>query len=268
MKLGLVGNPVSHSVSPAMQLAALESAGLSNWKYTALETPAPFLRARMNEIRRDYRGVNVTIPHKETVMPFLDEISEDAMAIGAVNTIVVEDGKLFGENTDGLGFISSLDEAGVSYRGKRILILGAGGAAKAISYALKKEGAQLGYFNRTPEKAKELAFRFGGVALSPELFLHALKNCDILINTTSVGLKSPTESPMPTGVLPRAATVVDIVYNPYVTKMMKDAQDSGLKTVGGLPMLVWQGALSFEMWTGKKADVKVMYAAAKKGLGV
>jgi shikimate dehydrogenase len=221
----------------------------------------------MSEVRREYRGVNVTIPHKESVIPHLDELSSEARAIGAVNTVVNDSGKLTGHNTDAPGFLCGLDEAGIPYTGKRVVLLGAGGAAKGIAYALKQEGAQVAVYNRTPERAKELCEAFGLTFLSWGLLEHAIKSCDLLVNTTSVGLQDPQNSPLPAGLLPRGGVVVDIVYNPPVTKLMQDAQKAGLKTLGGLPMLVWQGALAFEMWTNVKADIAVMYRAAREKLG-
>lgn len=265
VKLGLIGYPLSHSISPAMQAAALEAAGLAG-SYKALETPTPFLRARMQEVRREYRGVNLTIPYKESVIPYLDEFSSEAQAIGAVNTVVNESGKLIGFNTDASGFLCGLDEAGISYRGKKVIVLGAGGAARAIAYALKQEEAQVALYNRTPERAKELSKALGTSTLTLELLEHALKSCDLLINTTSVGLKDEAASPLPQGWLPTSGVVVDIVYNPTNTKLMRDTQAKGLRTLGGLPMLVWQGALAFELWTGHKADIARMYEAARRRL--
>lgn len=248
-----------------MQTAALEAASVSG-TYRALETPAAFLRARIQEIRREYRGVNVTIPYKEAVIPFLDELSTEAQAIGAVNTILNENGKLIGFNTDAPGFLAGLDEAAISYTNRKALILGAGGAARAIAYALKHEGAQVAVHNRTQDRAEELARHFDILTIATGLLEPAIKSCDLLINTTSVGLKDPSSSPLPAGLLPKHGVVVDIVYNPLQTKLLLEAQTAGLKTLGGLPMLVWQGALAFEIWTGKKASLADMYRAARDHL--
>lgn len=267
MKLGIIGYPLSHTISPAMQAAALEAAGIEA-TYRAIETAPAFVRARLNEVRREFRGVNVTIPHKQAVIPFLDGLSPEASAIGAVNTVVVQDGRLIGHNTDAPGFVRGLEEAGIEYRGRKALLLGSGGAARAIAYGLKQAGAQVAISNRTPERARELAEAVGVGSVAGSLLEAALKTCDLLINTTSVGLKDPQTSPLPEGVLPRHATVVDIVYNPLETKLLRDAQAAGLNTLGGLPMLIWQGALAFELWTGVRPDVRVMYAAAQKQLKV
>lgn len=248
-----------------MQGAALKAAGLVG-TYKALETAPAFLRARMQEVRRDYRGVNVTIPYKEGVIPHLDDLSSEAQAIGAVNTVINDGGRLTGLNTDAAGFLCGLDEAAIAYKGKKVVLLGAGGAARAIAYALKQEGSQVGVYNRTPERARELSKALGTTVLSLEFLEHALKSCDLLVNTTSVGLKDPTASPLPEGWLPASGVVVDIVYNPPITKLMRDAQARGLKVLGGLPMLVWQGALAFELWTNHKADIAAMYQAARQHL--
>lgn len=248
-----------------MQTAALEAAGVEG-TYRAMETPPAFLRARMQEVRRECRGVNVTIPHKEAVIPYLDELSTEAQAIGAVNTILNDNGRLIGFNTDAPGFLAGLDEAAISYTNRKALILGAGGAARAIAYALHHEGAQVAIHNRTHDRAEALAEQLNVLSLSTGLLEPAIKSCDLLINTTSVGLKDPSSSPLPAGILPKHGVVVDIVYNPLVTKLLTDAQNAGLKTLGGLPMLVWQGALAFEIWTGRKASLADMYQAARDHL--
>jgi shikimate dehydrogenase len=262
VKLGLIGFPVEHSLSPAIHEAALRAAGLSG-SYKALKTPPQFLRARLQEIRREYVGVNVTIPHKESVMAYLDELTSEARAIGAVNTILCKEHRLIGYNTDGLGFISGLDEAGIPYRNQKTLVLGAGGAARAIAYALRERGAHVAVYNRSMERARELCKEFGLHLVSEPLLDTAVRSCDLLINTTSVGLKDPHSSPLPEGLLPREGAVVDIVYNPAITRLLSEAHKAGLLTLGGLPMLVWQGALAFELWTGVRPDVQVMYAAAR-----
>ncbi|MFN3390265.1 MAG: shikimate dehydrogenase [Meiothermus ruber] len=248
-----------------MHEAALRAAGLEG-SYQALETPPAFLHARLLEVRRGFAGVNVTIPHKESVLEYLDEISPEAKAIGAVNTIVCDQGRLIGYNTDALGFIYALDEAGIAYRNKKALILGAGGAARAIAYALKEAGARVAVYNRTRERAMALCEAMGLQLISEPLLATEVLGCDLLINTTSVGLKDPGSSPLPPGLLPQAGVVVDIVYSPPTTRLLHEAREAGRVTLGGLPMLVWQGALAFELWTGIKPDVQVMYAAARAGL--
>jgi len=244
-----------------MQEAALRAAGLRG-SYRPLETPPEGLRDRLQEVRREYTGVNVTIPHKESVLDWIDAMSPEARAIGAVNTIQVKDGKLIGHNTDAPGFIAALGEAGVVYRGKRALVLGAGGAARAVVYALREGGAYVGVHNRSLERAQALCRDLGAYPVTEADLEAAVEGCDLLVNATSVGMKDPHASPLPRGLLPRWGTVVDIVYNPLQTRLLREAAEAGLPTLGGVPMLVWQGALAFELWTGRRADVEAMYQAA------
>ncbi|RIH79172.1 Shikimate dehydrogenase (NADP(+)) [Calidithermus terrae] len=264
MRLGLIGYPLSHTLSPAMHAAALEALGLAG-SYAALETPPEALAERMDEVRRAYRGVNVTVPHKEAVMPYLDRLSPEAEAIGAVNTVVNREGRLEGHNTDAPGFLRGLEEAGIEYRGAKALILGAGGAARAIAWALKQAGAQVRIGNRTLERAAQLQREFGlGEVTDNELVLAGMaRSSDLIVNTTTVGLKDPAATPLRAEWLPAGGTVVDIVYNPLETRLLREARAAGLRTLGGLPMLVWQGALAFELWTGQRPPVEVMYQAAR-----
>ncbi|AEB11874.1 shikimate dehydrogenase [Marinithermus hydrothermalis] len=267
MRLGLIGYPLAHSVSPAMHRAALQAAGLEGI-YRLLETPPDELESRVMEVRRGYRGVNVTVPHKVAVLPYLDEVSPEVQAIGAVNTIVNEEGRLVGHNTDAPGFTRALEAAGVTARGLRAVVLGAGGAARAVVYALVQAGARVRVANRTFARAKALAEVFGAEAVpfeGPE-FVRAVREADLLVNATSVGLNDPGASPIPEGVWPREA-VVDIVYNPLETRLLREARAAGLVAVDGLGMLVWQGALAFELWTGRQAPVAAMHAAARAALG-
>lgn len=248
-----------------MQEAALKAAGIAG-SYRLLPTAPEFLRARVQEVRHDFAGVNVTIPHKESVVPYLDELSDEARAIGAVNTIVNRAGLLIGLNTDAPGFLKGLEEGGILYKRKRSLVLGAGGAGRAVAYALKKGGAKVLIHNRTSERAMRLAAELGVGVLSDMALAHAVRTCDLLVNTTSVGLTDPNASPLEAGLLPVHGAVVDIIYHPEVTKLLQDANAAGLQSLGGLPMLVWQGALAFELWTGVKPDVEAMYAAARAAL--
>lgn len=250
-----------HTVSPAMQEAALRAAGLSG-SYRPLETPPERLEERLQEVRRGYVGVNVTIPHKESVLAWLDALSPEAQAVGAVNTIQVRDGKLIGHNTDAPGFIAALEEAGIAYRGKRALVLGAGGAARAVVYALREGGAWVRVHNRSLERARALCRDLGAQLVAEDDLETAVLGCDLLVNATSVGMKDPHSSPLPEGLLPRSAAVVDIVYNPLQTRLLREAARAGLPTLGGVPMLVWQGALAFELWTGLRPNLQVMYRAA------
>lgn len=268
MRLGLIGYPLSHTLSPAMHTAALRAMGLEG-SYIALETPDETLAQRVEEVRREYRGVNVTVPHKEAVMPYLDSLSSEARSIGAVNTIVNHTGRLEGHNTDARGFLKGLEEAGIEYRGAKVLILGAGGAARAIAWALKQAGAQVRIANRTLQRAAQLQREFGlGEVTDDEWVLAGMaRSSDLIVNTTTVGLKDPASTPLRAEWFPEKGTVVDIVYDPLETRLLREARAAGLKTLDGLPMLVWQGALAFELWTGVRPPVGVMYQAARGTLG-
>jgi shikimate dehydrogenase len=268
MRLGLIGYPLSHTLSPAMHTAALRALGLGG-SYVALETPGEALAQRMEEIRREYRGVNVTVPHKEAVMPYLHSLSPEARSIGAVNTIVNREGRLEGYNTDAPGFLRGLEEGGIEYRGVKALILGAGGAARAIAWALKQAGAQVRIANRTLGRALQLQREFGlAEATDDERTLSSMaRSSELIVNTTTVGLKDPASTPLRAEWFPAKGTVVDIVYNPLETRLLREARAAGLKTLSGLPMLVWQGALAFELWTGQQPPVEVMYQAARQTLG-
>ena len=203
-------------------------------------------------------------------MAYLDQLQPEARAIGAVNTVVNQQGLLLGYNTDAGGFLAGLEEAHLPFHQSRVVVLGAGGAARAVVYALLREGCTITIVNRTAGRAHQLAHQLGcdWVEEGSAAYQAAVRSAELLVNTTSVGLKDPHASPLPEGLLPQGGAVVDIVYNPAVTRLMADAQSAGLPVLGGLPMLVWQGALAFELWTGIKPPVEVMYEAARARLGV
>lgn len=268
----LIGHPIAHSVSPAMQNAALCARGL-DWRYELLETPRAQLPAAIQRLRADdCAGANVTIPHKEAVVEFLDEVTPTARQIGAVNTIVKRDGKLIGDNTDGYGATQTLREARVELRAARIVVLGAGGAARAAVFAFAATGAgSIGIINRTSSRAAALADSLG--AHFPRLTLTVNRNemigrADIVVNATSVGMTPRVnESPMPLGIaFPRGTVTFDMVYRPQETRFLRDAGDAGAHTIGGLSMLAHQGAAAFALWTGCAAPVQVMFDAARRAL--
>lgn len=272
--LGIFGCPVKHSLSPLMQNAAIEALGL-NYIYIPFEVRPDDLEAAVKGIKAlGIAGVNVTIPHKERVIPFLDEITEEARLIGSVNTIENESGKLIGHNTDSSGYIRSLrEDAGFEPKEKKILVIGAGGAARGIIAGLLMEGAsEITIANRTVGKgemlAKEFGEKFKGIRIAA-LPLSSLKDpqvlssIDLIVNTTSMDLVG--EMPEVEFSLTAPSVVVsDITYKPPVTPFLKKAQDAGRRTIGGLGMLVYQGAISLEIWTSKKAPVEVM----KKALSI
>lgn len=272
MRVGLIGWPVEHSVSPAMHNAAFEALGLP-WRYTLIPTAPDRLEQEVANLRGGgFRGVNVTVPHKQSVMPYLDEITEAARAIGAVNTIVVEGGRLIGHNTDADGFWRALREAGYEPAGKRALVLGAGGAARAVVYALGRGGSRVSIWNRTAARASSLTLDMQRVNVIPSVVarLSDLEpgNVDLLVNTTPIGMwpqedASPWPSTLP---IPAHWTVFDLIYNPVETRLLARAAAAGARAIGGLAMLVHQGALAFELWTGQSPPTDVMMAAAMESL--
>ncbi len=277
---GIFGYPIGHSISPAIHNAAFRRFGIDA-VYEAWETTPDRLAAGVSALRGEKRlGGNVTVPHKQAVIEHLDEVDDLAARIGAVNTIVSQNGRLTGFNTDALGFINSLrSEAGMSVAGLEVVLIGAGGAARAAAYALADEGVgELAIANRTAERAESLADEVGrtGVAASAfgiadsQLF-SACERADLIVNSTSVGmLRGPAEgrSPIPASVISSGSVVYDMVYNPSDTPLLLDAAKAGARVVGGLPMLVYQGAAAWTRWTGREAPVEVMFAAAKEALGL
>ncbi len=280
--VGLIGWPVGHSVSPPMHNAAFDALDL-DWRYVPLPvdvaSPARIERAVAGLHALGLRGANVTVPHKQNVMPFVDELTPAADAIGAVNTIVVrEDGSLLGDNTDARGFVADLHAHQVSLAGTDALVLGAGGSARAVVYGLAEAGcASVTLLNRTVSKAVDLAS-----ALQPHFFdcridaqplsdgiARAAKHADLIVNCTSMGM-TPSSDTMPweEGVSFRPVqTVYDLVYNPPKTRLLKKAEAEGARVIGGLGMLIWQGAIAFELWTGQQAPIDVMEAAALAAFG-
>jgi shikimate dehydrogenase len=267
---GVIGDPIVHSRSPLMLNRAFRETGI-NGAYAAFHVKPEQLKDAIAGVRGlGIRGLNVTIPHKVRVMDFLDEIDESAKAIGAVNTIVNEGGKLTGYNTDGIGYVRSLKEEAVSdLTGKRILVLGAGGAARGIVWALSREKpASIVIANRTWEKARDLVEKLRAehaengadiAAIRWEMLREAAAEADIVVNTTSVGM-SPNVSDMPIDPswLRAGAVASDLIYNPLTTAFLEQAQQRGCRIHGGVGMFIYQGAYAFEYWTGKAAPVAAM----------
>lgn len=261
----VIGDPVHHSKSPIMMNRAFRERGI-NGIYTAFHVRGEHLGDFIAGVRAmGIRGVNVTIPHKLEVMPFLDVIDESARVIGAVNTIVNDNGKLTGYNTDGLGYVRSLkEEVEPELAGKRILILGAGGATRGIVYALLREGvAEITISNRRVERAQELAGTFGGSgdirAIGSNAVQEACASADIVIHTTPVGMYPKVdETPIDASWLRENAIASDILYNPLKTRFLEEAERRGCRIHGGLGMFIYQGAYAFEYWTGVPAPVEAM----------
>jgi shikimate dehydrogenase len=272
---GVIADPIEHTVSPAMHNAAFKQAGI-DYLYLPFRVKKEGLGEAIAGMRAlNIRGLNVTIPHKVAVIPFLDELDDLAQRIGAVNTIVNDNGVLRGYNTDATGFLQALLERGVEPRGKRVIILGAGGASRAISLILAERGSNLIILNRTWDKAKEQANRIShtcqrevqALKLDRKNLAGALNRADILVNATSVGMSPDIEeTPVTADLVKPPVIVFDIVYNPIKTRLLREAEAAGAETISGIDMLVWQGALAFEKWTGLKAPVEVMREEAIKVL--
>ena len=276
--LGVIGHPVEHTSSPVMHNAALQALGL-DYAYVAFHVLPEDLQAALRGMRAfQLRGLNVTVPHKQAVMAELDEISAEARIIGAVNTIANEDGRLCGYNTDGYGFIESLrQEGGLEELPAQVVLLGAGGAARAILYALlqRPEVEKIVLLNRTVDRAEALAGDLDptGVRVEVEgLEEHdgsGIRDAGLLINSTSMGMH-PNEHSSPlrnAACLHAELLVLDIVYKPLRTRLMEQAEAVGARVLNGLGMLVFQGARSFEIWTGEKPPVEVMKQAALERFG-
>lgn len=270
-RVALFAHPAGHSVSPAMQRAAFAARGLDA-TYDAFDVPPEGVAAAVATLRRDpWWGANVTVPHKTAVVPWLDELAPAARRLGAVNTIVRRGDRLLGDNTDLPGFARALADLRPEIGGASVVVLGAGGAARAVVAALADAGARIALYNRSPQRMRELveALALGGVTLLPgEALGDAVRGCDLLVQTTTVGMAGgPPGSPLPPGVLPERGAVVDLVYRPALTPLLSAALTAGLPVQNGLPMLVYQGALSFEAWTGVSAPVDAMGRAAEAALG-
>jgi shikimate dehydrogenase len=278
---GVIGYPAKQSLSAVFQQAAFDHLGL-DLRYEVWPTPAERLAEVVQGLRApDRLGANVTIPHKEAVLPLLDEADDLARRVGAVNTIVNRDGRLHGHNTDVGGFLRALrEDGGFDPAGARVLVAGAGGAARAIVIALADAGAAaVTVINRTFPRAnrlvEELQPKAGGTELHalPDVYaswMASAVSCRLLINCTSVGMAGTEEekgSPVPIDLIPAGALVFDLIYRPVVTPLMAAARKRGASVLGGLPMLIYQGAESFRLWTGLEAPVDVMFKAARKALG-
>jgi len=255
----IIGDPVNHSLSPLMHNAAYEAVGLEEqFVYLAASVSVTQMKSVIESVRTlGIKGLTCTVPHKIAVIPFLDAIDEIAKKIGAVNSVANTNGILKGYNTDWIGAISPLKKI-MSLKNKKVLVIGAGGAARAVVYGLVHEKAKVTVINRTIEKAKKLAFEFGchNQDTINELFLATQ---DIIINTTSVGMH-PHEGllPIPLEGIHKGQILMDIVYAPYETEFLKQGKKIGAKIIHGTEMLLFQGTAQFELYTGVKAPIEVM----------
>ncbi|MBR4904173.1 MAG: shikimate dehydrogenase [Selenomonadaceae bacterium] len=265
---GILGYPVGHSLSPQMYKAAFEAAGFVNYNYIPFSIQAGRLFMAVEAIKGlNFRGMNVTIPHKTTITGYLDAIDSDAMVIGAVNTVVNDGGMLTGYNTDVYGFLASLREANFLPEDSHAVILGAGGAARAILWGLCKKKAEFITIGaRNPQKAQTLANDFlnygnvEGFDWNSESFKEMIQTADIVINTTPLGMFPNVDDmpPIDLKLLPEGALVYDIIYNPSDTKLIKTAKELGFPTLNGLSMLLLQGKESYRLYTGEEPDMEVM----------
>lgn len=269
--LGLFGFPVEHTLSPAMHNAAFKTMGVDMRYLPFKVSPQDLLHAVRAVRALNLTGVNITVPHKEKVIPHLDEVDKEALFIGAVNTIVNKDGKLIGYNTDGRGFMKSLFETGINVRGKKILIIGAGGASRAISYYLSEKAGKLFLFDIDKKKADRLINDLSSIRknvfffnLHPSSFNPAFHELDLIINATPLGLKKGDPLPINLNNLHKKHIICDLIYKK--TPLLDKASQKGCKTMNGLGMLLWQGVFALELWTGKKPPVAVMQKALKAGL--
>ena len=279
MDVGIIGFPLRHSISPVFQQAAIDDVGL-DIKYNLWETPASQLEDRVNSLRgKNILGANVTVPYKQAVIPYLDTLVGSAKILQSVNTIVNQNGLLEGHNTDVYGFITSLqEEKGFNCQGKNILVLGSGGVGRAVILTLEDQtAARLLIANRTINKAETLVSELASVipievcSLDKQHIKDASSPVpwDLIVNCTSVGMRYTdleTLSPISADIMRKGALVYDLVYNPPVTALLKLAADVGLDTLGGLGMLIHQGAEAFRLWTDENPNIPIMFQAARQAI--
>ncbi len=272
---GLLGYPVEHSASPDMHNCAFEHLGIDA-EYGLFSTHPDKLHAEIDRLRSDssVKGFNVTIPHKKNVMQFLDGIDECAKLMGAVNTVKKDSGRLVGYNTDGYGFARAIKvESGIELGGKSVFIAGAGGAGCAVAKKCSSEGVkQIAVFDIDYERAQVLVDDLKDVLTAVNLssdkgkMEEYLKNVDIAVNATPIGMKGEDLLPFDIGLLSKKAVVYDLVYNIPVTNLVKQSRARDLKAYTGLSMLLYQGELAFEIWTGKTAPHEIMQTALKRAV--
>ncbi len=275
---GIFGHPLSHTLSPVFQEAGMQKVGLLA-HYLVFDFSEPVFKKTMRLLSKvPLKGFNLTVPYKQIVIPYLDWLTDSARAIGAVNTVYRFGKKWYGTNTDAEGFWLSLKkEWNWKPKGKSVLVIGAGGAARAVLYALASRGVKsIAVWNRTETRTQELIQYFGKLFPKTAFFSTSvsskndLKPFELIVNTTSVGLKQTDTAILSTALIPSAKEgkkyFVDLIYNPSETKFLQVARKKGHFTLNGLPMLLYQGARAFEIWTGKKAPVETMRAALERAL--
>ncbi|MBI5740278.1 MAG: shikimate dehydrogenase [Nitrospirae bacterium] len=259
--IGIFGNPVEHTLSPAMHNAAFQTLGL-DMAYVPFRVLPEDLPDAVRAVRTlNLQGVNITVPHKENVIPLLDEVDKEAEFIGAVNTVVNTDRRLKGYNTDGRGFMNSLSEAGLSAEGKTVLMIGAGGASRAVGYYLSDKASGLFLYDVDRPKAEKLTADLQNIRSNVVLLenISDVVKPDVLINATPLGLKPGDPLPFDPDRITSGMVVCDLIYRK--TALLREAEKKGAKTMNGLGMLLWQGVLAFELWTGIVPPVDVMREA-------
>jgi shikimate dehydrogenase len=275
----LLGYPVGHSMSAVMHNAAFRELGL-DYRYELKSVPPDELGALVaSELRgTDFAGASVTIPHKLAIIEHLDGVDPSALRIGAVNTIVNEDGQLKGYNTDGIGALMGITETYGNIEEARVVMVGAGGAARAVGYHLSTGVRELTIANRTLERAEELTTSLSAnpecratvrsIPLKRDIIRAAIEEADILVNATPLGMHPKTDdTPVQKEMLHPGLLVFDLVYNPIKTRLLREAEEAGAAILPGVNMLVYQGVAAFKMWTGEDPPVETMKAAVVKALG-
>jgi shikimate dehydrogenase len=260
---GIFGDPIEHSLSPAMQNAALRALGIDAYYLPFRVTKDRLKEAIIGAAAMGFGGLNLTIPHKEMAMDIVQP-DDLARAIGAVNTVSFGL-KIAGHNTDGAGAIMALEEAGAKIKRSKVLLIGAGGAARAIAYTLAQKGAEIFIANRSIERAEELARSVGGEGYALDMLVKLVPQADVIVNATSVGMRKGDPKLFDGQLLHEGQVVFDVVYNQQ-TELLQDAAKAKAVAIDGVMMLVYQGAKALEIWTGKKAPVDVMEKAVRDGL--
>jgi shikimate dehydrogenase len=265
--LGVIGHPVGHTLSPKMHNATFAASGL-DYVYVPMNVRPEGLPPAVSGLRAlGFRGFNVTMPHKEAILPLLDELDEAASVTGAVNTVVAEEGGLRGTNTDGSGFVEACEESGIGFEEARVLVVGAGGAAAAIAVGVLGEGArELRILNRSQWRAEKLRDRLWAAYPGTGISVHdasdsqgAARGTDVIVNATYLGMKNEDPLPVPVSCLGRNTAVCDAVYTPGgETRFIRLAKERGLRAVPGRRMLLYQGVQAQRIWTGKEPDVRAM----------
>ncbi len=274
--LGVIGAPIGHSLSPSIQNAALRAAGL-DYVYTALPVRAGALTSAVHGLRdAGYVGFNVTIPFKTEIIPLMDDLSEDVRRIQAMNAVVIgEDGRMVGHNTDVVGFLAGFAERGIALTGKKAVLIGAGGAARAALWGLLRSGVRsvvIGVRNAAKGTALAADFAADGdvraVSFDDTAWIAACSDADIVVQTTPLGMTPHTAEmpPVDTAAMNPAAVVYDLIYTPAETRFLREARAQGCETINGEIMLVAQGAEAFTLWTGVRPDMELMKRTLREEL--